>query len=29
MGKVQKKEKEGTEDRKSRNNKNDGHCTDD
>jgi hypothetical protein len=29
MGKVQKKEREGTEDRKSRHNKNDGHCTDD
>jgi hypothetical protein len=29
MGKVQKKEREGTENRQSRHNKNDGHCTDD
>jgi hypothetical protein len=29
MGKVQKKELEGTEDRKSRHDKNDGHFTDD
>ena len=29
MGKVQKKERERTEDRKSRHDKNDGNCTDD
>ncbi len=29
MGKVQKNDWDGTEDRKSRHDKNDGHCTDD